>query len=190
MVTSSVFISSYIYIYIIWYLSQSYRALMNNVPFEMYNSYCPALTGYKILLCSLQGCGSIQYRHWITCLLMGMPHLCFSTSSSTFSLVTLKFHCLRKLFFQREFCLSDNFLIFFNIIHSELQHAVSVLKCRCWFLCTFFYLVIQHCICSTLVLVLSILLYIFLQQDHPRYRVVLRAICFMKLTSDEMSAYW
>jgi len=73
--------------------------------------------------------------------LMGKPHLCSSTSSRTFSLVTLKFHCLETLFFLLEFCLFNNCYIFFSVIHSALQHAVSVLQCCCWFLCTLFYLV-------------------------------------------------
>jgi hypothetical protein len=116
---------------------------MNSIPFEMHNSYCPALTGYKILLRSLQGHSSFQCLHRIACLLMGKPHLCFSTSSRTFSLVTLKFHCLGSLFFQLEFFLSDNCFTFFTVIHSALQHAVSMLQCCFWFLCMFFYFVIS-----------------------------------------------
>jgi hypothetical protein len=81
---------------------------------------------------------------WITCLLMTKRHSCSSsTSSRTFSLVTLTFHCLGSLFFQLEFCLLDNCFIFFSVIHSVLEHAMSVPQCSCWFLfaCFFFYLV-------------------------------------------------
>jgi len=40
--------------------------------------------------------------------------------------VTLKFHCLGTLFFQLEFFLFDNYFILLGVIHSALQHAVSV----------------------------------------------------------------
>jgi hypothetical protein len=92
----------------------------------MHNSYCPALLGYKILLRSLQGCSSFQCHHYIACLLMRKPHLCFNPSSRTFSLVTLKFHCLGTLLFQLEFFLFDNYFIFWSVINSVLQHAISV----------------------------------------------------------------
>lgn len=59
----------------------------------------------------------------------------FSASSRTFSLMTLKFHCLGSLLFQLEFFFFGNCFIFFSIIHSGLQPAVSLLQCSCWFLC-------------------------------------------------------
>lgn len=108
------------------------RSLINSVPFEMHNSYCPSLLGYEIILRNLQGCSSFQCRHCIACLLMRKPHLCFSTSSSTFSLVTLKFHCLGTLFFQLEFFLFD------NCFNSSMSY---ILHCNIRFLCMFFYLV-------------------------------------------------
>jgi hypothetical protein len=135
------------------------RSLLNSIPFEMHNSYCPALLGYKILLHSLQGCSSFQCHHHIACLLMRKPHLCFNTSSRTFSLVTLKFHCLGTWYFQLEFFLFDNYFIFLSVIHSVLQHAISVhvfLPCEisiisvahwCWYCrycCTFSFNRLTH----------------------------------------------
>lgn len=155
---------------------------MKSLPFEKHNSYCPALTRYEILL---QGVAASSAIICIACLLMGKPHLCFSTSSRTFSLVTLKFHCLGTLFYKLEFSLFDNCFILFSIIHPAPQHAVSVLQCCCWFLCMFFCLVkstsyLQHIGVGIVDTVAH-----FSSTGSPMAQSI-----FENLPSDEMLAHW